>query len=94
MRVCLCVQEGGEMSVYLCACLSGRFMGGGGWVGVFRNKLGVKGRRVGWDRMGELRGRSVWAKREEAGCGGGGFGDEGSSTHSLTLSVTVWRFHT
>lgn len=23
-----------------------------------------------------------------------GVGDEGSSTHSLALSVTVWRFHT
>lgn len=47
----------------------------------FRTKVAPRGRRVD-GRIGESRGRSVRVKREEEG-------GAGSSSHSLTLSVTV-----
>lgn len=72
------------MCVCLCACLSGHFVCVARRVGVFRPKVG-EGRRVD-GRMRESRGRSVRVRGEEE--------RGGSSTHSLTLSVTVWRFHT
>lgn len=56
------------MCVSVHVCLDA-LLGGGVCVGVFRNKLGVRGRRVD-ARMGELRGRSVRVTREEEGVWG------------------------
>lgn len=99
MRACVCVclraqNGGGKVTVCLCACLSGRFLGGGGVVGVFGSRVGGRGRRVD-GRTGRVEGKKCEGgeRRGRVGCAGG-VGGGGSSTHSLTLSVTVWRFHT
>lgn len=77
MRVCLCVQEGGKVTVSLCACLSGRSAVGRGDYGSFWTKMGGRGRRVD-GRTGESRGRSVRVKREEE--------EGGAGVHPLILS--------
>lgn len=66
------------MTARLCACLSGCFNGAEGVIETVVVQEGG-GLMVGWERRGE-------------GVKRGGRG--GSSTLSLTLSVTVWRFHT
>lgn len=69
MCVSVCSGGGENECVFLCMSVWTLCWGGGGCVGVFRNKLGVRGRRVD-ARMGELRGRSVRVTREEEGVWG------------------------
>lgn len=72
---------GVAVTACLCACLSGCFNGAGGVIETVVVQDGG-GLMVGWERRGEL-----GVKREEER-------DSSTLSLSLTLSVTVWRFHT
>lgn len=70
------------VKMMVCVCLDALWVVGCGRVGGWG-----AGRSL--DRMGELRGSSVRVKRKGVGL----LGLE-IELHALTLSVTVWRFHT